>query len=414
MALLWQKFTGVIGGAVQLDFTGPKISYTSTDQVNIKDKDSNDGKLNIAKVTGLSLPTGSTDAASKDYVDAVGIPKAACRLTTVTNHGLSGLADIDGETPIADDRILVQGQTNAEDNGIYDANASTWSRSSDADGTPDGEVSCGMYVFIEEGTTYAGTAFILITENPITIGTTELEFTSFGGGLGSAYVAKSLFDANTILVANSDDTPIALTVVASRFVGRKSSGSIAAMTKAEVLTELNCEDGADVTDVTNVTTALNSINVNEHTDITSAGADIEDAVTKKHAINLDTKLDNGEIEIDADDCLKIKETAYFDAEFDNGNSGAADTISWKVGNKQKSTLTANCTYTFTTPSGACNSILRIIQDGTGGWDVTWPASVIWLGSEPIWTNGGAGKTIIVALYYDGSANYWCQGTNWEV
>jgi len=73
--------------------------------------------------------------------------------------------------------------------------------------------------------------------------------------------------------------------------------------------------------------------------------------------------------------------AVFDAEYDNGNSGAADTIDWTKGNKQKSTLTDDVTYTFTAPSGACNLILHIVQDGTGGRDATWPASVTWLGTE---------------------------------
>lgn len=52
------------------------------------------------------------------------------------------------------------------------------------------------------------------------------------------YVTKALFDANTILAANSDDTPVALAVAASRILGRKSSGNIAAMTAAETLTLL--------------------------------------------------------------------------------------------------------------------------------------------------------------------------------
>lgn len=51
-------------------------------------------------------------------------------------------------------------------------------------------------------------------------------------------VAKALFDANTILAANADDTPLALTVPASTFVGRKAAGNIAAMSVAEVKTLL--------------------------------------------------------------------------------------------------------------------------------------------------------------------------------
>lgn len=48
-------------------------------------------------------------------------------------------------------------------------------------------------------------------------------------------VEESLFDAHSILVANSDNTPTALVVAASRIIGRKASGNIAALTQAEVI-----------------------------------------------------------------------------------------------------------------------------------------------------------------------------------
>lgn len=106
-------------------------------------------------------------------------------------------------------------------------------------------------------------------------------------------------------------------------------------------------------------------------------------------------------------------TACFSAEVDNGNSGAADTVDWTVGNKQKSTLTGDCTYTFDPdPIGPCSLTLRLIQDGTGGRDATWPGEVTWLGTEPTWSDGAAGKSIVVSFYYDGST-YWAQATSWE-
>jgi len=49
-------------------------------------------------------------------------------------------------------------------------------------------------------------------------------------------VLKTLFDANTILAANTDDTPVALPIAASRIVGRKATGNIAAMTTTELTT----------------------------------------------------------------------------------------------------------------------------------------------------------------------------------
>jgi len=52
------------------------------------------------------------------------------------------------------------------------------------------------------------------------------------------YVAKALFDANTILKADTDNTPAALTVGASTIVGRESSGSIAALTPAQAMNVL--------------------------------------------------------------------------------------------------------------------------------------------------------------------------------
>jgi len=60
-------------------------------------------------------------------------------------------------------------------------------------------------------------------------------------------VLKSLFDANTILAADTDDTPAALTVAEQTLVGRITAGNIDALTASEVRTLLNVADGADVT-----------------------------------------------------------------------------------------------------------------------------------------------------------------------
>lgn len=63
----------------------------------------------------------------------------------------------------------------------------------------------------------------------------------------TAAVLEADFDAYTMLYADTDDTPVALTIAASRIVGRKASGGIAAMTGAEVialLTGANLDVGA--------------------------------------------------------------------------------------------------------------------------------------------------------------------------
>ncbi len=48
-------------------------------------------------------------------------------------------------------------------------------------------------------------------------------------------VMKTDYDANSLLAADSDDTPQALTVAASRLVGRQSSGGIAALPAGDAL-----------------------------------------------------------------------------------------------------------------------------------------------------------------------------------
>lgn len=50
----------------------------------------------------------------------------------------------------------------------------------------------------------------------------------------TGYVLESVLDAETVLYATVDNTPAALSVPASRIVGRKASGSIVALTAAEL------------------------------------------------------------------------------------------------------------------------------------------------------------------------------------
>jgi hypothetical protein len=95
----------------------------------------------------------------------------------------------------------------------------------------------------------------------------------------------------------------------------------------------------------------------------------------------------------------------FIAEVDNGNSGATDTIDIGAGQKQKSTLTANCTYTFTAPDGPCNFVLKLIQGGIGSYTVTWPGTVKWAGGTAPTLSTGVGDIDIVSFYYDETSYY---------
>lgn len=104
--------------------------------------------------------------------------------------------------------------------------------------------------------------------------------------------------------------------------------------------------------------------------------------------------------------IAIGGEAHFGTEVDNGDSGATDTIDWTAGNKQKSTLTDNVTYTFTNPSGACSLILKVIQDAGGTNTVTWDGDVQWAGGNAPTITVTGNAVDIVAFYYDGNGNYY--------
>lgn len=142
-------------------------------------------------ITNLLDPVNDGDAVTKRYVAGVlnGMDwKASVRVASTANINLTtgGLLTIDDVALAAGNRVLVKNQTTATQNGIYDANAAAWSRSSDADS--DAEVTAGMAVFVEQGTLNGDKQWALTTDNPIVLGTTSLTFAQVGAG-GTAKAA---------------------------------------------------------------------------------------------------------------------------------------------------------------------------------------------------------------------------------
>lgn len=122
-------------------------------------------------------------------------------------------------------------------------------------------------------------------------------------------------------------------------------------------------------------------------------------------VNVGADSDPGDNNLDVAGTLKVGTLEYFNSEIDNGNSGTADTINWNAGNYQKSTLTGNCTFTFTAPLGPCSLLLKLTQDATGSRLVTWPATVLFPGNVHPTLSTGANKVDICTFYFDGT-NYF--------
>lgn len=95
-------------------------------------------------------------------------------------------------------------------------------------------------------------------------------------------------------------------------------------------------------------------------------------------------------------------TPYY---YNAGNSAASTTIDWNNGEIQKIDMVANITtLTLSNPlTRGSIYILELVQDGTGNFTITWPASVLW-GDAGAPVLGGPNITDIVNLYWNGT-NY---------
>jgi hypothetical protein len=126
--------------------------------------------------------------------------KAPVMAIATGNITLSGTQTIDGVSLVAGNRVLVAGQTSGAENGIYVVASGAWARSADADSSS--EVKDGMSVFVEQGTSYGNSTWVLITNNAITLGATALEFVRFSG-LGQITAGNGLAQSGNELSVNT-------------------------------------------------------------------------------------------------------------------------------------------------------------------------------------------------------------------
>lgn len=109
--------------------------------------------------------------------------KNSVRAVATTNVALTGLQTIDTVSLVAGNRVLLAGQTDTKQNGIYIVAAGAWVRSTDAD--ENYEVTAEMMMAVEEGTVNASTLWQLTSNMPLTIGTSALTFEKTGGVSGA-------------------------------------------------------------------------------------------------------------------------------------------------------------------------------------------------------------------------------------
>jgi hypothetical protein len=163
---------------------GFNIDFNGTSGFNVFDNRAGAAQTGIVYSADYSLNYVPRSLVDKGYVDSVAtglqVHQAAIAATTgLINLATIGLGIIDGVQTTTGMRILVKNQTSGATNGIYSASTGTWGRTADFDGLPSGEVTNGDLIPVTSGSTQNSTIWVLVTPNPITVGTTPLNFTLF-------------------------------------------------------------------------------------------------------------------------------------------------------------------------------------------------------------------------------------------
>lgn len=189
--------------------TGQARTIRTTDELTKAD-----GTL-LGSITDAKESVRLATAAALPAYTASGGPGIGRTLTANANGALT----VDGIAVALNDRILVKDQAASHvDHGIYrvsqvgdGSNPFILVRASDAD--QNAEVTSGLYVWVNEGVTWANSGWLLITNDPIVVDTTALQFVQVNA-LGQIVDGDGIAKVGNILFADT-----ALAVVEQQYGG---------------------------------------------------------------------------------------------------------------------------------------------------------------------------------------------------
>lgn len=150
------------------------------------------------RIVNIADPTSPSDGATKAYVDnlvngLVWHPAVLATVSSNINIANPGTAVFDGVTVPTGGRLLLRGQSTGSQNGpwVFNGSGSALTRPVDFPAAAVSTSNAGIVnatFFVQEGTSFADTAWTLTTNGTITVDTTSLTFAQFGAG--QAYTAS--------------------------------------------------------------------------------------------------------------------------------------------------------------------------------------------------------------------------------
>lgn len=331
---------------------------------------------------------------------------------TLTNAGAKAALQIDGVTLSVSNRVLVYNQANAFENGVYtvttvgtpDPGGTDWvlTRALDEDKyKPDSTTGMGQgdYFFVQEGATGAGESYVLTTNNPIIVGTTNLTFTQFS--------SSQVYSAGTGLTLSGTQFSITNTGVAANTYGSASSvPTIAVNAQGQITSASNTSIAINANQITsgsiqNSQLQNSAITVNS-TSISLGGSATITAVNP-NALTIGTGLSGSSYDGSSNITIAISNTGVAAATY--GSASSVPTIA--VNAQGQITSASNTSIAIDANQITTGTIGSSLISGsyTGITGVGTLTAGTWNATEIAAANGGTGQTSYAAgdlLYASGA------------
>ena len=378
--------------------------------------------------TTLGVSAGTTLADFKDSVRVA--TTTAGTLATDFENGDT----IDGVVLATGNRILLKDQSTASANGIYVVAASgAPTRATDFDA--DAEVTAGCVIPVTEGTANGDKLFILTTNDPITVGSTGLAFSTLTAAAAAVWSAITDPAGNLSLAMASNLTTFTWagnfsTSSAFKLAGNNTSatGPLLHVTTASsnlippLLVEPRAAQRLKVGHLGDVVIGQSGIGGGD-TDgypfvpVVASNAFPSSTPTGQTGFAPIVAYSNG-INTEYDLAIYLNSTwksiGGARNRYGTSTGTGAQNIDWSSCTgahvfRQFTFGAGNATFTFINPPPAGSLVtLLLVQDGTGGRTATWSGGIIKFaaGTAPVLTVTGSARDQITWLW-DGS-NYWEQ------